>query len=75
MTQGLRSEIVVGIVGALSRLAHSKHFLTQPQRFFVAEQLRDVADGLKAHGARERVSSFSRGRMAPAGAARRRWLP
>jgi hypothetical protein len=44
MTQGLRSEIVVGIVGALGRLAHSKHFLTQPQRFFVAEQLRDVAD-------------------------------
>jgi hypothetical protein len=35
---------MIGMTGALGRLASSKHFLTQPQRFFVAEQLRDTAD-------------------------------
>jgi hypothetical protein len=48
LTQGeleqARDEIVLGIGRALERLSASRFSLTRPQRYFIADQLRDTAD-------------------------------
>lgn len=67
-----REEIVVSMVSVLDRWAKSRHLLTDAQRLYVAETLRDVADEIDS-GAGDwlRCRFAKRRRMAVVGSKRK----